>query len=186
MNVGKIKTIRKSKGITLKKLSIITGYTESYLSQIERGLKNPSLAALRKISKGLDVEIITFLVETEACETAEETEYQIIRSNQRPKVNFPTMEIQQELFTPSKADNSCSQKFLGFNLKLKKGESASEKMISHLADESVLIISGSLNVFIDREVVRLYQGDSIYIKSGTLHNYINDQEALTEIILFMF
>jgi transcriptional regulator with XRE-family HTH domain len=56
MNIGnKIRKLRKEKGLTLEDLSKKTGLSLSYISLIERGLKNPSLRALEKIAECLNI-----------------------------------------------------------------------------------------------------------------------------------
>lgn len=58
MKLGEtIKKIRKEKGITQKKLAALTGFTQSYLSQIEATEKQPSLSTIEIIAKALDVPI---------------------------------------------------------------------------------------------------------------------------------
>jgi HTH-type transcriptional regulator, competence development regulator len=53
---SKLKKIRKEKKITLLDLKARTGYSDSYLSQIENGYKDlPKPALLRKLATGLDV-----------------------------------------------------------------------------------------------------------------------------------
>ena len=47
MDFKHLKDIRKSKNMTLATLGEKTGYTASFLSQIERGLNRPSIEALR-------------------------------------------------------------------------------------------------------------------------------------------
>jgi XRE family transcriptional regulator, master regulator for biofilm formation len=57
-----ISTIRKLRGFTLSKLSERTGISKSYLSNIERNLKqNPSVHVMEKIAAVLDVDLITLL-----------------------------------------------------------------------------------------------------------------------------
>ena len=45
-----IRELRCRKNFTLRQLSEKTGYTVSFLSQLERGIKNPALDALRAIA----------------------------------------------------------------------------------------------------------------------------------------
>ncbi|ELK46809.1 helix-turn-helix transcriptional regulator [Halobacillus sp. BAB-2008] len=59
---AKLKEIRKNKNITLLELKARTGYSDSYLSQIENGYKDlPKPALLRKLAIGLDVSPIYLL-----------------------------------------------------------------------------------------------------------------------------
>ncbi len=50
----KIRTLRQAKGLTLKELADKTQTTAGYISQLERGLVDPSLSTLRKIAAVLD------------------------------------------------------------------------------------------------------------------------------------
>lgn len=66
LNIGKIIThLRKKKNMNLKDLSLATGTTSSMLSQIERGLANPSINTLKTIARVLDVPLFTFFMEEE-------------------------------------------------------------------------------------------------------------------------
>jgi transcriptional regulator with XRE-family HTH domain len=49
--------IRASRGLSLRELSELTGYTSSYLSQIERGDSVPSLSGLATVGAALGVEL---------------------------------------------------------------------------------------------------------------------------------
>lgn len=57
-----ISTIRKRRGLTLSELADRANVSKSYLSNLERNLnKNPSIQVIEKISKVLDVDLITIL-----------------------------------------------------------------------------------------------------------------------------
>lgn len=185
MNAHRIKEIRKSKGLVLKEMAKSTGYTESYLSQIERGLKNPSLEALRRISKVLEVPVITFLFEEKDNVKKENGSYRVIRLSSREKIKLPTIKNSSELLTPALGDGSSGQKFHGFMIRLEENESVSEKMISHPADESVVVLKGTITVFLEDEVIQLESGDSIYIYGGMSHNYMNRENKEAEIFVYM-
>jgi putative transcriptional regulator len=57
----KIKTIRKSKGLTLKQLSYLTDKEPQSIHRVEQGQTNPTLLYLLKICEGLDIDIIELL-----------------------------------------------------------------------------------------------------------------------------
>lgn len=66
MGVGeKIKELRKKNNLKLEELAEKTGLSISYISLIERGLKNPSLKALEKIAKAFKLPPSYFLSENE-------------------------------------------------------------------------------------------------------------------------
>src|SRR6478752_1088815 len=51
---NKVRAMRKEKGMTLAKLSDITGLSQAIVSQIERGMANPSFTTLAQLAHGLD------------------------------------------------------------------------------------------------------------------------------------
>jgi transcriptional regulator with XRE-family HTH domain len=60
-----IKARRKELGITQEILALDAGIDRTYISQIERGISNPSLLVLVKVAEILDVEVVELLVEAD-------------------------------------------------------------------------------------------------------------------------
>ncbi|MGS2810191.1 helix-turn-helix domain-containing protein [Nocardia sp. MW-W600-9] len=52
-----VRAVRRQRGLTLDAVAARTGLTKSYLSKIERGQSNPSIAVALKIAKVLDVDV---------------------------------------------------------------------------------------------------------------------------------
>lgn len=51
----KIKNLRNTKNISQEKLAEITGLDRTYISGLERGLRNPSYLVLQRIAKELNI-----------------------------------------------------------------------------------------------------------------------------------
>lgn len=51
----RIGTLREKRGLSQRKFSLMIGINRSYLSDLERGQRNPSFNTLWKIAQGLDV-----------------------------------------------------------------------------------------------------------------------------------
>ncbi|WP_110956386.1 helix-turn-helix domain-containing protein [Anaerosinus massiliensis] len=63
---GKVlKSLRVRKGISQEEFSFNTGLHRTYISQLERGLKSPSLRTIAKICKELEFTISQFMEEVE-------------------------------------------------------------------------------------------------------------------------
>ncbi len=59
INIGeKIRVFRKGAGLTSKRLAELSDITPSMLSQIEKGITNPSLQTLKLISFGIKYSFI--------------------------------------------------------------------------------------------------------------------------------
>jgi len=52
-----VKTVRKSKAVTQDELSRRTGLHPTYISDIERGARNPSFAVLVRVADGLGINL---------------------------------------------------------------------------------------------------------------------------------
>lgn len=61
----KIKELRLKKKLSRKKLSQISGVSESHITFIEMNMRNPTLNTIRKISKALGVKILNVIQEEE-------------------------------------------------------------------------------------------------------------------------
>lgn len=59
----KIREIRKSEGLTAAALAAKVGVSESYISQMERGLADPSVSLLRRLAFTLQVSVSAFFDE---------------------------------------------------------------------------------------------------------------------------
>lgn len=57
MLVLKIKEIRTEKGLTQKELSELSGVSSSYIGDLERNEKEPTISILCRIAKALEVDI---------------------------------------------------------------------------------------------------------------------------------
>lgn len=191
MRGEKIKNIRIEKGYTLADLSERTGYTPSYLSQIERNLKNPSLEALRKIADSLEVPIITFLIDDyDKYPLAQESfnddyyRYYMLQKNTRKKMVIPEIGTEYQFITPVSQHKTRKPKMLGFYIELKPKSWVSEKLVTHKAEESVLVIDGMVEVYVDDKVFHLVTGDSFYIDENVPHNIKNPLDTDTIIVVY--
>lgn len=58
---GRVRTLRQSKGLTLDRLSEISGVSRSALSKIEKSQVSPTVEILAKVARGLDVDLCSLL-----------------------------------------------------------------------------------------------------------------------------
>lgn len=61
INIGKkVKELREYKELSMRELAKMAEITPSMLSQIERGLANPSIQTLKLLAKALEVPTLVF------------------------------------------------------------------------------------------------------------------------------
>ncbi|WP_270750303.1 helix-turn-helix domain-containing protein [Fusobacterium hominis] len=163
MKIGeKIKAIRKGKDYTLKHLADITGLSIGFLSNIERDLNSPSISNLQQICSALGVNLMEVFDEdagTNPITRAAERE-EIFNSNTDASVKV-------ESLLNGKASLN------GICITLEKSDTFSDMSWGHGYDEIGIVISGGLEIELDKVIYQLYEGDSIFIKEGTPHRYKN-------------
>lgn len=153
----KIRQKRQEKGLSLTELADKIGRTPSFLSQIERGLAEPSITSLRKISEALDVPIFYFLLDT-----AEHNP--VVRRQERKVLNFPESHLTFELISPD-----LNRKMEVMEAKLEPGASTCDEPLTHPGEECMLVLKGKMKIQIGEEEYYLEPGDSIYYFSMIPH-----------------
>ncbi|GFN37225.1 helix-turn-helix domain-containing protein [Tepidimicrobium xylanilyticum] len=172
MSIGaKIREIRQKEKLTLNELAEETGLTASYISQVERGLIEPSISSLRRIAAALCVPLYVFLTE-------EQEQHVLIRANERRKLELPHSNITYEFVTPMGADKKVKSKMEIIYLRLKGKSWSSDKPFVHPADECIFLIEGVMEVELGTEKYTLYEGDSIYIQENIPHRFYNPSDKM--------
>ena len=189
---NRIREARKKKGMTLKQVADATGYTVGHISQIERDLKSPSLTALRKIAACLECSEVWLimgeseqsLVPQSSGESDSRKSY-LIRKENRIPMKIPEIDISYSIFTPSHLPDGRAAKITGLMVRMQPRHWVTEQMISHTTyDESLLLLKGELELHMDNSVYTVHEGDSFYIPSGSLHNYMNRSKEEAVIVVY--
>lgn len=171
LNLGeKLQQYRAMRHMTMRDLSSVTGITPSMLSQIERGVTNPSISTLRTIAKALDLPLYYFFFEDEALRPNF-----VVRSNERKTIGLPNYDVSYDLLTP---DTSGELEFC--MMRLQPGSHSSEKAMNHSGEEVSFVLQGDVRLEIEQECYALSEGDSVYIPPQANHRWTNSgqQEAV--------
>ncbi|WP_026556231.1 helix-turn-helix domain-containing protein [Arthrobacter sp. 35W] len=172
MTVGnKVRSMRKEKGMTLAMLSETTGLSQAIVSQIERGLANPSFTTLAQLAHGLDIPVGRFF------SGQEETRSPVVRKSERRNLKGITSksvgEAVYELLTPGLNGALEAQWIVS-----PPGHDTSATPFRHSGEEFGIIISGRKDIYLDGECHSLEAGDSITFASDTPHWYKNSYEEV--------
>lgn len=163
----KIRKERRLQKLNLEKLSTLTGLSTSYLSQVERGIVNPSLSALTKIAESLDISISS-LFQQEPENEVERPPYTVINPDQRHKLIYPGSNVANEMLTPN-----LKQEFEFFLTSVAPGQGSRDEPYSHAGYECGLIIQGVMEFHIGDEKIILNPGQSICFDPNVPHYWKN-------------
>jgi transcriptional regulator with XRE-family HTH domain len=101
LDVGeRIKRSRKKLGLSMRELAEGVGVSESYISQLEKGVVNPSLGTLKKLADKLCVTMVDFF----AVDSDEEDI--VLRKGGRREIIYPSGKIRAQLMVSRLSDKN--------------------------------------------------------------------------------
>ncbi len=178
----KIKALREQKGLSLKELADLTGFSTALLSQMENHLVSPSLGTIIKMARALSVRVGDFLGETEG------EPYAIVRKEERKKVS--------RFASKDGVKYGYSYESLGFEKKdrhmepfivtLEPATVKTAKTSVHEGEEFIFVLEGEMEVILGNHTDILYSGDSIYYDSTIPHRVQCHQDKITRILAVLY
>jgi transcriptional regulator with XRE-family HTH domain len=176
LNLGeKIRNLRKEKAIKMVELAEMTGLSQSFLSQVENGVTNPSVSALQRIALALGVSTAYFFDRENNGVMAGIAGQGVVRKNQRKGLLYPDSNITYQLLSP---DLQGPIEFL--YITAPPGSSTGEYNFVHQGMEYVLVLKGKMELTFGQETHHLEEGDSACFASSLPHHWKNvgDEELV--------
>jgi quercetin dioxygenase-like cupin family protein/DNA-binding XRE family transcriptional regulator len=182
MKIGeKTRKWRKEQGLRIVDLASKASMSPSYISQMERELVFPSVVALQKIAKGLNLHVADFFDEGNEIRNGnaqnDSAKYgpQIVRKNSRKGLVYAGTNVTYQLLTPD----------LKRNIELLlisalPGSESGEDNFVHEGEECGVVLQGRMEYWIDGTTILLEEGDSVYFRSNLPHRWRNagDKELI--------
>lgn len=166
----KLREIRQSQGLSIEELAKKSGLSPGFISQIERGLNNPSISTLREISLVLGIPIFHLFME-------EKSEALIVRKDERKRIQYPDSSVTYELLTPS-----LNHKIEVVSVSLEVMESSVPKAQGHEGEEVVTILKGKVEAQLGQKSYILEKGDTMSYDSRIPHKFINVGKGKAELL----
>lgn len=175
INIGRrISDIRKSKNLTIKEVAERANVTASMLSQLERGLTNPSINTLKTIAQVLEVPLFTIFMEEESKSNL------VVKPEDRRQVILPSESdelITYELLSPD-LNGDIEMAIMTLTPK----SHTSKDNFKHSGEEVAYVSKGNLVLFLNEDQLELSQGDSVKIPPQMLHRWYNPYEEEAVVI----
>ncbi|MDJ0612536.1 MAG: XRE family transcriptional regulator [Rhizobiaceae bacterium] len=167
-----IRALRKSRSMTLVEFAETIDRSVGFVSQIERGISEPSISDLRNIAKLFDVPLSFFFGDNPG---SEEEYRHIVRADHRRKLGNPEEGLLEELLSPD----------LGGTFEIIHSEFAPGARLAtpqqRDTEEAGYIISGQLDLELDGVWHTLKTGDSFRF-SGEAYRWRNTTNKPTIVI----
>lgn len=164
VDVGeRLRAIRKLRRVTLRTVASRADLSESFLSQVERGRANASIASLKRIAAALGVNVADLFEPN-----GSPSRPRVLRRESRPTLTFGTLG-RKFMLTPRPLENL--QVIVG---ELDAGGSTGDEPYTHGDSEELLVVlEGIVSLQLGTEVFELCTGDSIDYRSSTPHRLTN-------------
>lgn len=169
----RIRELRKRRQMTLMELAGATNLSAGYISQLERNLSSPSVAALVSIAKALGVTVQWFFSGDDP--TPPDERGFVVRRANRLRISYE-QGIIDELLTP-RMDLQLELLYV----RIPPGAESTQSY-SHEGDEIGYIQSGQLEIWIGDKHFFLEEGDSVAFSSNVPHRYRNPGDTETAVI----
>jgi transcriptional regulator with XRE-family HTH domain len=175
MELGpRLRQVRKRSGLTLQAVADRTGLSKSFVSQVESGASNPSLASLKKIGDALGIPLAALvdgyhggertLRQEPARADAASMAVRVVRRNRRKMLTWPGAHGRTYLLTPD------LQRQLEVTLSVwKPGYTTGHEPYAHVGEEFGLVLEGRFEVTVGDQTFVLTEGDTISFPSQLPH-----------------
>lgn len=178
-----VRAFRESRGVSLQELAEKTGFSAALLSQIENRMTSPPLGTLVKIANALDTYVSAFIG------GKEEREFSIVRKQDRSTVSRVGMKEgggQSAYSYEALGAGKAGRKMEPFLVRLKPLIDRNVVRNSHEGEEFLYVLTGSVEVFLDKYSDMLHEGDCIYYNSTIPHHVhsAEEKEALILAVLY--
>jgi len=171
---AKIRSIRKSRNLTIVQLAKQINVTSGYISQIERDRISPSLAVLKRLAEALDVPLSALFLEDVSQSVI------TIQQNERTRVKFGNINAELEFITPLLGNNDKNNTIEAFLFKLKPKSWLSDDTVVHDSKECIYVLSGEIQCHIGNNIYTVRMGDSICVPENSGHMIFNSSDEESE------
>ena len=165
---GRVRRLRRRRGLTLEELAGLSGVSRAMISKLERGEKNPTLVVAAKLAEGLGVTL------SQVAGIEERREVVVVPRERRMVMRDPETGFERQLLSPN---------FVGRGVEFIRNEipegSTSGAFPPHRegVEEHIVVERGSLRATVGGEEYLLREGDALYFEADLLRRFDNAGEG---------
>lgn len=170
-----IRDLRKANGLSMAQVADAVGVSTSYISQVERGLVNPSIKTIEKIAGYLGVSLGELFMDDRADKTPAAApttrkirQLNIIKAEKRPHIMLEGLSVESLIPVPSVGLPFFAY-ITGSNTADNSEYVHTDIQYSHEGYEFVYVLQGSLEWHVGDESCVLCEGDSVYYDATNEH-----------------
>ncbi|MBT8487028.1 MAG: cupin domain-containing protein [Phycisphaerales bacterium] len=172
IDVGRrLRALRKLYGVSQRELAKRAGVTNGTISLIEQNRVSPTIASIKKVIAGFPLSLPDFFspdIDVGAKMFYTREEMPTIRAGEilirqvGPRLEGRSLQVLHECYEP--------------------GADTGEVMLAHDGEEAGVVVRGTVEVTVGRQVRKLGPGESYYFPSRLPHRFRNQSAQVCEIV----
>lgn len=175
MQVGeRLKAARQALGLSLRALGERTGFSASFLSQVELGQTTPSLGSLQKISEALEISLTSLLA-------ADQGPQPVLRKSGRTAVRSEWSKASMESLVPAGFDEKLGAFLLQLDAAGRSGSTdyaAGRRVFAYcIKGQATLVFAG------ERAPIEIEAGDSVVIDGPETFSWNNRTKSAAHVLV---
>jgi len=180
--IEKLTQLRKEKKLSFDDISQKGMIPAPLIEQIEKGMVSPSIGALKKITKALEIPLSELfqqagLSEKDFVGLESGQKAVLIRSEKRKHLEVKGSKAVIQFLTPTEAERNLELLWQEVEPKASGGD-----WLTHDGEECCLVVSGRVRLHIEDEVYNLQKGDSLWFRTNQRHKWDNPSDEPAIII----
>jgi transcriptional regulator with XRE-family HTH domain len=166
-----IRSRRVERKMSLAQVAKQAGVSTSFVSQVERGVANPTLSTLKSLVESLGSSVGALLEEGDwsdgnGGQRTENSDIAVLRAGKRRRIVYPGSNIANELLSPS-----LQRKMEIIWVEAAPGAGSGGHPHKHEGEECGIVISGEMSFKVGDTEVLLGPRDAIYFSSHIPHQW---------------
>jgi XRE family transcriptional regulator, regulator of sulfur utilization len=161
----KIRDSRKGKHITLEMLATDSGVSKSVLSQVERGVTNPTLSTLWNIARALSLDPLELFGSANGPRDDDEEDTALIAEINAPVIESKEWKYRLIILNPPEMAGKCEL----YRLLLRAGGVLKSNPHENGAMEQVTVIEGEVEIRCGEDTMRIGTGQSARYPGNRSH-----------------
>jgi transcriptional regulator with XRE-family HTH domain len=158
----RIRQLRLERKMTQSELARAAGLTTGYISNIENSSNAPPVSTLHNIARGLGTDVDAILLEQH-----DVTGYTLVRKSERQEVAREGSKY--GYFYEPLALHYPNRHMDPYMLTIPAGV-GKQATFAHAGEEMIVVIEGTVRVYLDDEAIEMAEGDCLYFNSSITHS----------------
>lgn len=171
---ARLRELRMHQRMSVRELAARTGFSPSFISQVEADQASPSISSLEKIAGQLGITL------GQLFSSLENNPRTVVRHNERSTYNSAWSRSIVEVLT----DAAPERRLSAVRITIEPGGTSGNRPGPALQDTFALVVTGSVRLILEEEVYDLYPGDTAYLTQGDLFRWenVSTEEAVLLVV----